>query len=151
MRGRKHIPPELKVITGEKRKKRLAPDRPTPEPCIPEPPDILDGDALEEWIRITPDLDRLGILTGIDRASLAGYCQSYGDWLGAVRKVKKTGTVIKTDKGSIVLSPYVRAAAAALAAMKGFAIEFGLTPSSRCRVKVVKKPEGEKNRWKELG
>ena len=111
------------------------------------------------------ELHAVGVLAQMDMAALAGYCQSYADWIGAVKAIQKTGSVIQTRAkkteapdgtittvgGKIQLSPYVRVANEALQMMKGFAVEFGLTPSSRCRVKGVKPKEGEKNKWKELG
>lgn len=43
-------------------------------PDTPTPPDILNGVALNEWNRVTPELERLGLLTIFDRSILAQYC-----------------------------------------------------------------------------
>ena len=151
MRGRKPIPPEFKVITGEKRTKRLAPDRPQPDASIPDIPDFLDDDAQEEWNRIAPELKRMGVLADVDRAALAGYCQSYSNWVNAVKKIKKAGTIIKTSNGNVIQSPLVGIANKALEMMQKFAVEFGMTPSSRSRVKATKSDESAKNKWSNLG
>jgi P27 family predicted phage terminase small subunit len=48
-----------------------------PPPGVPEKPAWLKGEAADEWDRIVPILDSMGVLSTIDRAIIALHCQ---DW-----------------------------------------------------------------------
>ena len=45
---------------------------------VPDAPKHLGRSAVKEWKRITPILEELGLISGLDRAALDLYCQSYG-------------------------------------------------------------------------
>lgn len=45
---------------------------------IPSPPKHLGIEARKEWKRITPILEELGLISGLDRAALGLYCQAVG-------------------------------------------------------------------------
>jgi P27 family predicted phage terminase small subunit len=89
-----------------------------------------------------PELRRLGLLTVVDRAALAGYCQSYARWVQA-EKVLEKGMTFTTSTGYIQQRPEVAIAQKSLQLMKSFLIEFGLTPASRTRLSVPEKEEDE--------
>ena len=78
-RGPLPKPVALKLVTGNpgKRSLNLA-DGVNPRIEIPAPPKHLGKAAAKEWRRITPLLEELGLITGLDVAALALYCQSYG-------------------------------------------------------------------------
>jgi P27 family predicted phage terminase small subunit len=62
---------------------------------------------------------------------------SYSRWVHAEAQVKKYGTIVKSpEKGFPMKSPYLCVAEQALEAMRKFMVEFGLTPSSRSRIRV---------------
>lgn len=52
-----------------------------PEIDIPGCPRHLLPEARKEWRRITPELHHLGLISRIDRAALALYCQAYARWV----------------------------------------------------------------------
>lgn len=85
----------------------------------------------------------LKLLTEIDRAALAGYCQAWARWVEAEKKIRAGGMTITTDKGNLIQSPYVGIANQAMKQMRAFLIEFGMTPSSRSRVKLPTTEEGD--------
>jgi P27 family predicted phage terminase small subunit len=78
-RGPLPKPTALKLIQGNpgKRSLNLA-DGVNPRVEIPSPPKHLGPAARKEWRRITPLLEELGLVSGLDVAALALYCQSYG-------------------------------------------------------------------------
>jgi len=45
---------------------------------IPSVPRHLGAEAKKEWKRITPLLEELGLISGLDRTALALYCQAVG-------------------------------------------------------------------------
>lgn len=80
------------------------------------------------------DLAQLGLLTQIDRAALAVYCQAWGRWVEAEEALKKHGVMVKSPSGFPMQSPYLAVANRAMQQMKEMLTEFGMSPSSRSRV-----------------
>jgi P27 family predicted phage terminase small subunit len=78
-------------------------------------------------------MKRIGLLTEPDRAALAGYCEAYARWKQAERVIDEHGMVYKTPNGMAPM-PHVAIALKYLAAMKGYMVELGMTPSARMRV-----------------
>lgn len=145
IRGRKPKPTHLKVLQGNPGKRPLNKNEPKPEPRAPYCPRWLSKRAKEEWKRIVPELEKLGLLTKIDMAALAGYCQAYARWREAEEILEREGlTMEHTNKAgatNVSLHPAFFAAQKYLAQMKAFATEFGLTPSSRSRINLPEQKE----------
>ena len=135
MLGRKPQPTALKLICGNPGKRPLNEHEPQPEPAVPECPEHLSAEAKREWERITAHLMRLGLLTEIDRAALAAYCQTYARWIEAEQHIAQLGLVVKAPRtGYPIQNPYLPIANKALEHMRNFLTEFGMTPASRSRI-----------------
>ena len=76
----------------------------------------------------------MGVLTVIDRAALAAYCQAYGRWVEAEEKLAETPTIFKTPSGYVQQSPWLGIANKQLELMGRYMTELGMTPASRSRV-----------------
>lgn len=140
MRGRKPRPTVLKLIEGNPGKRALNDREPMPSVEIPECPDFLDATAREEWNRTSQVLSGMGLLTQADRSALAAYCVAYSRWVQAEQQVARFGTIVKSpEKGFPMKSPYLTVADQALETMRKLMVEFGLTPSSRSRIRI---PDG---------
>jgi P27 family predicted phage terminase small subunit len=137
MRGRPPKPSTLRELEGNPGHRPINANEPKPESAMPSSPSHLKHEARREWNRIAPELMQLGLLTRIDRAALAAYCQTWGRWCEAELKVKEAGLVVKMKGGQVIPNPYLSVANAALKQLKAFATEFGLTPSSRSRLSVA--------------
>ena len=144
MAGRKKLPTNLHVLKGTDRADRRNPNEPKPENKIPSPPDILKGGALEEWKRITVELDRLGLITEIDRTALSMYCQAYGRWIRFEKILEQTGE-INEETGQT--SPAMWVVNKSIEQCHKLLTEFGMTPSSRSKVSSSKKDDGSINPW----
>ena len=136
--GRRPVPTALKLIRGNPGKRPINKDEPKPEVKAPACPTHLSRIAKAEWKRIIPMVVNLGLMTKMDRAAMAAYCQSYGRWVDAENKVKERGDVVKTPDGKIVPNPYLGVANRAMDNMRKFLVEFGMTPSSRSRLSAEK-------------
>ena len=111
---------------------------------LPQCPEWLSENAKLEWARILMiygDLQGGGVklLTAVDAAALAAYCEAVSDLQRATEMILKHGDVypIKTDAGEIKYlqqSPWVAMKRSAMMVIRGFAQEFGFTPSSRLRI-----------------
>jgi P27 family predicted phage terminase small subunit len=104
---------------------------------MPDCPEYLDDTARGEWQRTGAVLREMGLLSLADRTALAAYCMVYSRWVQAEAAVKKYGAIVKSpEKGFPMKSPYLTVADQAMESMRKFMVEFGLTPSSRSRIKV---------------
>lgn len=93
-RGRKPTPTHLKLVRGNPGKRAL--NKGEPQPPAGDtlmPPPFLNDDAKVEWGRVLGDLQRCGLVTTIDRAALAGYCQAYGTWAECDRALRAAAEV----------------------------------------------------------
>lgn len=133
-RGRKPKPTALKVLEGNAGKRPLNTSEPMPEKTAPKCPSWLEDEAKKEWRRTAKQLENLGILTEVDMAAFAGYCQAYARWKEAEEFITKHGTIVKTPSGYWQQVPQVSIAQTYLKIMNKFCEQFGLTPSARSRI-----------------
>lgn len=140
-RGPRPKPTKLHILHGNPGKRNRDTGEPIPDDKMPTCPSWLGREGKREWNRMSKELHRLGILTGIDRAAFACYCQCWERFYMAEKAIQLHGATITTEKGNIIQSPYVGMSNTALKIMRQYLIEFGLTPSSRSKVKTDKKPD----------
>lgn len=133
-RGRKPKPTAIKILEGNPGKRKLNAYEPTPEQTAPQCPDWLCDEAKEEWKRLADKMEQMGILTEVDMAAFAGYCQSYARWKEAEEFISRHGAIVKTPSGYWQQIPQVSIAQQYLKDMQKFAEQFGLTPASRSRI-----------------
>lgn len=138
-KGRKPKPTILRLVGGNAGKRPLNKREPKVPAYLSSAPAHLNKDAKREWRRLANDLYRVGLLTKIDRAVLAAYCQAYGRWCQAERELalpheEGGGLTIETSNGNWVQNPLVGIANKAAGDMARFAVEFGMTPSARTRI-----------------
>jgi P27 family predicted phage terminase small subunit len=121
---------------------------PTPDKGCPEMPRGLSRCARREWHNITGQLETLGVLAVTDGKALAMYCDAYADWEQANKQCHKEGMwysePVVGATGMVVgfkhkQSPWFNVKVTAMKVMKSFLIEFGLTPSSRSKLRIEKK------------
>jgi len=161
MRGRKPKPTALHVLNGNPSKiKDLGKNEPKPVPIAPKCPHWLHKNAKKEWRRIAPQLERLGLLTQVDMAALAMYCEAWAQYRDAIEFIHKKGQVYATwernmdgsvatdDRGQPILRhmqqwPQVGIANKQLKNIQSLCAEFGLTPSARGRIQVPGAAEGD--------
>ena len=141
MRGRKPKPTALKLIEGNPGKRPINGHEPKPSAARPTCPSHLSPTAKAEWKRLAGELHRIGLLTQADRTALAAYCQAYGKWVEAEKRLADTPTLLKMPSGYIQLSPWVTISNKQMELMAKYMVELGLTPSSRSRMAGL--PEGE--------
>lgn len=134
MRGRKPKPTGVKIYQGNPGKRPYNPNEPMPPVELPECPAVLSDSAREEWNRVVGVLARFNMLTALDRAALAAYCESYAMWTEAVTAIRRYGTIVKSPTGYPIQSPYVAIANRQAEIMVRIASEFGFTPASRSRI-----------------
>lgn len=161
MKGRKPLPTNLKVIRGTAQPCRLNEKEPRPVKLQKlTAPKTLSDAARKHWRSVARKLEKCGVLTVMDQDALALYCELYAQWVDANAMVQKKGMVIadaryrhkQSDPGQPVtvpvLSPYFRASLKLADQMKQLLGEFGMTPSSRTRIRSDKDaPDDEFETW----
>ena len=134
-RGRKPKPTALKLLEGNPGKRQLNMNEPRfAQKMPPECPDWLEEEAQAEWNRLSETLFEMGILTDLDVAPFAAYCQAYARWREAEEFISQHGSIVKTKTGYWQQVPQVSIAHSNQKIMMQAAAEFGLTPSARSRI-----------------
>lgn len=150
MKGRKPKPTRLKELTGNPGRRPLNDREPKPTAARPSCPSWLSKEAKAEWRRIVPELERLGLLTLVDRTALAAYCQAAAELEIATKQLNKEGRIIFVEvfnkagevSGSVQKPhPAIKLQRDAFRQVKAYLAEFGLTPSARTRVKTPEKTD----------
>ena len=123
MRGRKPLPAPLKLVRGNPGKRAVKAE---PKPTLGQPtrPEWLSPEAKREWSRLVPELERLQLLTLVDRAALAAYCTAWAHLVAAEKYIRNHGPI----------GPQWKLLNDAIKQVRAFATEFGFTPSSRSRI-----------------
>jgi P27 family predicted phage terminase small subunit len=104
MRGRKPKPSYLRVLDGTDKTGRRSVQA---ERRIPTCPAHISPSGKAEWKRLSHLLYDLGVITTLDRAVLAGYCQAYGRWVEAERKLKESPALLKMPSGYGQQNPWL--------------------------------------------
>lgn len=135
MAGPRPAPTKLRMLKGNPGKRPYNEKEPKPKIELPDPPEHLNEDAQTEWNRIGPELVKLGIMSSLDTVALAAYCEIYARWVEAGTKLKETGLIVKAKNGYPLQNPYLSIQNTCLLQMRTFLCEFGMTPSSRTKIK----------------
>ena len=144
-RGTKPEPTHLKLLKGNPGKRPLNKNEPKPVPVAPKSPYWMRSTAKTLWKHLAPQLERLGLLTGVDGAAFEAACESYATWVHCEKFLIKNGFTyeVETKSGTVIQQrPEVLIGNKALLAFKAFCTEFGLTPSSRAGID-LKPPESD--------
>ncbi len=152
LRGPKPTPTVLKLIQGNPGKRPLnLSDGVNPPIQIPAAPKWLSVHAAKEWKRIGFELAQLGLIAEIDKASLATYCQTWGDLCElemafaaqkrmVVEKMGKNDTALmaayfqKTPTGFLRESAVHKKIVEMRSELDRYVRNFGLNPAARSRV-----------------
>ena len=139
-------PTAIKELAGNPGKRPLN-ER---EPSVPVPssspyaPRHLGKEGQKEWRRVVGILIDAGLYSEVDRAALAMYCQAWGRWVEAEKRLEETGGPIlaSAETGNLYQNPWLHVANKALGQIRQMIAEFGLSPAQRSRVAAMA-PEKE--------
>lgn len=140
MAGRKPLPTHLKLVKGTARSHRINHDEPRATVSVPAPPSHLDARGRARFAEMAEILARHGVMTELDTSALARYAVVWCRWIETEAEVKRRGPVVKTEGGNIIQNPFLSIANRCLQQMAQIESEFGLTPSSRSRIRAAVRP-----------
>lgn len=143
-------PHKLKVLEGNRGKKKMPADEPRPRPVAPsKPPPDLDTQAKKTWKKLAPQLERLGVLTEVDGDAFAHLCQIRSRLIAIHKQLKKkTEILVVAGKHSEAQNVLLVAEKQYYQLFRLYCHEFGLTP--RARVGLSVKPDPGKDPMKDL-
>ena len=149
--GPRPKPAKLKALAGNPGKRRLPKQEAKPAAGAVAP-EWLTQHARQEWDRIAAELEPLGLLTKVDVAALAAYCEAVSIFRTATEAIKESGITTEAGNGTTIPHPAVQIQRSAMKVVREFAIEFGLSPASRAGLDIPGKPDPQKDdKWKWLG
>ena len=149
-RGRKPIPTAIKELEGNPGGRPLNKNEPKPQKKAPRGPAWLEDEAKREWKRMAKVLEAMGLLTEMDMAAFAGYCQAYARWKEAEEFISQHGSMVRTPNGYLQQIPQVSIAQTNQKIMLKFCEQFGLTPSSRSRIVAGADSSGSEDEMEQL-
>ena len=138
--GRRPKPTAIRKLEGNRGKRAWNHGEPVPPDTLPRCPEHLSEVARREWRRVARPLYAMGVLTSIDRAALAAYCQAYARWVEAEERLKESPALYKTTSGYVQQSPWLAIANKQLELMGRYMTELGMTPAARSRVTALEDP-----------
>ena len=165
-RGPKSLPANVHRLRGNPSKKPLAQLMDDLQPLVEVPncPAHLLPEARKEWKRITPELERYGLISKLDRAALALYCQAYARWVWAELQLQQAaadaatrraeaeakgqiwaggdGYTVPTPNGHMTYSPHWVIANKAMEQVNKYLADFGLSPTNRGRAAISNLRQG---------
>lgn len=150
--GRPALPANVHLLNGNPSKKNLGSlldETVRPDVSIPACPRHLDAEARSEWRRIGAHLEKLGLISEIDRAALAAYCVAWADFMWATKRIAELngpgdgreadksgerGRIWDTPSGYKQISVPMQIRNRSMEQMHKFLNEFGMSPAARSRV-----------------
>ncbi len=143
--GRPPTPTALKLISGNPGKRPIK-GEPKPPPSKPRRPQWLVGYARTEWDRVVPALDKLGLLTVVDRTVIAAYCEAAAGLKAASQDLRKRGYLIlsaRHDGEALVKNPSNQLLRDYSRLVATYSSMLGLSPSDRVRLSGDASPSTE--------
>lgn len=145
--GRKKLPTKFHVLNGTDRPCRRNKDEPQPDipDSLQRPPKHLSKSAKKEWKRMGTILHNAGLLSELDYSAFTKYCIAEGHIVDATNEMGNKFTVTGA-KGTMIQNPLMAIINKSMDISRRFLIEYGMTPSSRTKIK-VSKPDKNRNKF----
>lgn len=142
-RGRKPKPTAQKRLAGNPGKRPLNYDEPKPTMRVKKPRGMATHNKYvgKLWDEYAPELERMGLLTGLDVAGLRLMLQHYQFALEAAFMVRDEGMTRRDENGVERKHPAMLMFEKNSEMYRKWATEFGMTPSARARLKIEQAAE----------
>jgi P27 family predicted phage terminase small subunit len=122
--------------TGNQTRRKTAGRPPAFKRGTMEPPEWLGELGRRKWVELLAELDEEGLIKAVDREALACYCEAVEELATAKKTLAEEGSTFTTEKGYVGQHPAVAIKNKAVARVRQFALEFGLTPAARARLRI---------------
>jgi P27 family predicted phage terminase small subunit len=147
--GRPPKPTARKKLEGTYRKDRAPKNEARPESGVPEPPAWLTEGARAEWARIVPEMERIGLATGVDFWALVAYCEAFDRYQQLGEKIARMDgdRYQVSESGWRQAQPEVAEQKELVDRMSKLASKLGISPADRTKVEArPRQDDGEGGR-----
>ena len=134
IRGAKPKPTRLKILTGNPGRHRINQSEPRPAVVSPQPPAYAGREIKGFYKRNAQMLADLGVMTTADVDAFELMATHFGIAIDAAKRIRKEGLTREDDDGIERKHPLLQVLRDNSTAFRAYAVEFGMTPSSRSRV-----------------
>lgn len=138
--GRKPKPSAIKQLEGNPGKRAISKGEPKPKTPVKRPRDLGQGLQRKFWDEHANELERLGVLTGVDGAAFRLMAEHYAIAVQAVQGLRNDaeegGGLTIDGRDGKKKNPLAQVFKDNSMAFKSFAAEFGMTPSARARLQL---------------
>jgi P27 family predicted phage terminase small subunit len=135
----KKRPTALTLLTGNAGKRPLPKNEPKPEVVAPDPPATLSAAGKTIWNEIVTPLAALRVMTVMDVMALEMLCETEVRYRIAVKKIRTASKLVSiSPNGFQQQSAWLTVANKAFEQKLKILTEFGMTPSSRTSIQVIK-------------
>lgn len=134
MKGRKPKPAAVKDLQGNPGKRAPNKRQPKPETPVKRPWGLGQGEQRKFWDEHAGELERLGVLTGVDAAAFRLMAEHYAFAVQAAKELRAEGSLTVEGREGPKKHPLLQALRDNSQMFKSYAVEFGMTPSARERL-----------------
>ena len=132
----------LKLLTGNPGRRPITVEEFRPLTEVPNCPAHLQGEARREWRRLTRELVRYGMISRVDRGTLATLCTVWARYVHAEEMIAKdaakdpeySGMYQPTSTSYMAQSPWLAISNKSIELYRQLMAEFGMSPASRSKV-----------------
>jgi len=145
-RGRKKTPSALNELRDNPGNRRQNTREPKTEPCLPEPPEYIQGDVRAAWKRIGSLVFGMGVLKASDAVALEVAAVAYVQWRVTAQWVidhAQAAELQKDVNGTLRRHPLAIAHKQNTTELTRILAEFGMTPVTRTRLMTTEPPHEE--------
>ncbi len=135
-RGPKRTPTPTLELRGSNVPKYHRGREPKPSPGEPTCPHWLSAKGKTIWRKLTPKLKAAGILTVIDGAGLARFCELFVHWREAAVQLRGEDRVIVMPNGTRCANPLFKIVTELSRELARLEQAYGLTPADRAGLSV---------------
>lgn len=135
MKGRKLNPTHLRIIKGNPSGRPLPENEPKPKVAKPRLPRGASARVKKHWVNISEVLLQYGLLTEMDHIAFRILCEYLAEYEECNEEINKRGRMVKGQKSTAVRHPLITVRNQAWDNVYRILGDFGMTPSSRARVK----------------
>jgi len=110
-------------------------DEPQVAVCAPDPPEHLTDVEADKFREVAHKLARMRVMSDADVDALGVFAVNWVRYLDANAKVREMGLIVKSPNNYPIQNPFLAISRQSEKTCLSILTEFGLTPSSRTRVK----------------
>ena len=104
---------------------------------------LVNAFADNIWLKLTRNLEAIGMLNEIDQELLMAYCNEMGVYFDCMDKVKTQGYITTSPANGEIISNYLKIGNTALTNSIKLSDKFGFNPAARTKIEMPTQKKGD--------